>query len=245
MKKIKKLTKKQWVLFVAILAAIALGSAGFYLTGGTEVVLANAELRDVVEIVEEAGQVESRSAVTVVSKGSGVVGEILVQEGETVQAGDLILSFSDFAPTAEVAGIRAQAQGVYAQYIAAKALSDNNRILYEEGAVSQLEYTQSLAVTRQLAAQLASLGYSADSLSSATGADGVVSPLSGVVTAVYVREEETWVYVAAGGNAVQTRVTIGLEGVEYVEIIDGLSPGDRILASPPSDLVDGMRIKEK
>ncbi|MDD3289776.1 MAG: efflux RND transporter periplasmic adaptor subunit [Eubacteriales bacterium] len=362
MKKIKKLTKKQWILLLAILAATALGAAGFYLTGGTEVVLADAALRDVYEVVEEAGQVESRSAVTVVAKGSGTVGEILVKEGQSVLAGDLILSFSDFAPTSEVAGIRAQAQGVYAQYIAAKALSDSNRILYEEGAVSQMEYTQSLAVTRQLSAQLASLGYSADSLNSATGADGVVSPLSGVITAVYVREGETaapgaslaevggledrivllhmissdadqitegmhatvladgdeitdqarvdhvgikatdhvsslgivqkrvrvevalpeeatprlgssvdvriivrealqvvsvpsaavfqieeasWVYVAAGGKAVQTPVIVGLEGEEYVEIIEGLSAGDRVLASPPSDLTDGTRIKEK
>ena len=362
MKKIKKLTKKHGILLFAILIATTLGAAGVYLTGGTEVVLTDAQLRDVHEIVEEAGQGESRSAVTVVAKGSGTVGEILVQEGQTVRAGDLILSFSDFAPTAEVAGIRAQAQGVYAQYIAAKALSDSNRILYEEGAVSRLEYTQSLAVTRQLSAQLTSLGYSADSLSSATGADGVISPLSGVITAVYVREGETaapgtslaevggledrivllhmissdadqiaegmhasvlsdgtlitdqarvdhigikatdhvsslgivqkrvrvevalpeeaaprlgssvdvriivreaeqvlslplaavfsieessYVYVADGGKAVQKQVETGLEGEEYIEITDGLSPGDRVLASPPSDLTDGTRIKDK
>lgn len=362
MKKIKKLTKKQGILLFAILAAAALGSAGLYLNGGTEVVLADAELRDVYETVEESGQVESRSSVTVVAKGSGTVGEILVREGEEVQAGDRILTFSDFAPAAEVAGIRAQAQGVYAQYVAAKALSDSKRILYEEGAVSYLEYTQSLAATRQLSAQLSSLGYSADSLVSATSADGVVSPLTGVVTALYVREGETampgsslaevgglddrivllhmitsdadqlaegmratvladgeeitdralvdqvglkatdhvsslgivqkrvrvevalpeeatprlgssvdvriivqeakqvlsvpssavfdieesaWVFVAKGGKAVQTPVTVGLEGEEYVEISDGLAPGDQVLASPPSDLTDGTRIKEK
>ncbi|MDD2301316.1 MAG: hypothetical protein PHG30_02020, partial [Eubacteriales bacterium] len=75
MKKIKKLTKKHGILLFAILIATTLGAAGFYLTGGTEVVLTDAQLRDVHEIVEEAGQVESRSAVTVVAKGSGTVGE--------------------------------------------------------------------------------------------------------------------------------------------------------------------------
>ncbi len=362
MNKIKNLTKKQKMLLAAVLAASVLGAAGVYLKSGTEVVLAEAQLRDILETVEEAGQVESKSAVAVTARGSGTVGEIKVSEGDPVKAGDLILTFRDFAPAAEVAGIRAQAEGVYAQYLAAKELSDSSRILYDEGAISYLEYSQALAATRQLSAQLASLGYSADSLISATAAEGVVSPLSGVITAVYVREGETaapgallaevgglddrivvlhmissdadriapgmqaavlsdgdlitdealvehvgikatdhvsslgivqkrvrvevvlpqdasprlgssvdvriivkespqalsvpaaaiftiedasWVYKADRGKAVQAPVTVGLEGEDYVEILEGLSPGDRVLASPPSDVTDGMRIKEK
>lgn len=362
MKKMKNLSKKQWILLSAVLTGTALASIAYYLTSGVEVVLTEAIPRDVREIVEETGQVESQSAVTVVAKGSGTVDRILVEEGQTVEAGEVLLTFKDFAPDADVAGIRAQAQGVYAQYKAAKALSDNYKVLYEQGALSQLEYTQSLAVTQQLSAQLAALGYTAESVITATGAGGIQSPLSGMVTAVYVREgespapgtplaevggladrivllhmissdadqltpgmratvsaegvqitdkatvdkigikatdyvsslgivqkrvrvevalppeaaprlgssvevsiavreksqvlsvpsgavftmeEDSWVYGAVGGKAVLTKVTVGLEGEEYTEIVQGLQPGDRVLASPPSEVSDGIRIREK
>jgi RND family efflux transporter MFP subunit len=171
---------------------MALSLVGAYFSGREEVTVEAVSLRDVYKIVEESGSVESKSAVSIMAKGSGTVSEILVQEGQSVSQGDLLVSFSDFSSASDVASIRAQAEGVYAQYLASKLLSDNNKMLYNQGAISYMEYTQSLALTQQLAAQLSSLGYSAQSLTNATAADGITAPIAGTVTAVYIKEGE-WV----------------------------------------------------
>ena len=190
MMKLPKFKKKSLIIAVLVLLIASLGAFAYYLSAGEEVVLADASFRDVLRLVEETGTVESESAVVVIAKGSGTVSELLVAEGQSVNAGDLLMSFSEFSSASDVAGIKAQAAGVYAQYVAAKQLSDNNKILYEQGAISYVDYTLSLAATQQLSAQLASLGYSAESVIDATAANGVKSPIAGVVTAVYVKEGE-------------------------------------------------------
>jgi len=354
--------KKKTFIAAVILIIVAASAIGYYVTAGEEVILAEASLKDVFRFVEETGTVESESAVTVMAKGSGTVSEMLVEEGQLVSAGDLLVSLSDFSSAADVAGIRAQAEGVYAQYAIAKRLSDSNRILYDQGAVSYLDYATSLAATQQLSAQLASLGYSAESVIDATAANGIKAPISGIVTAIYVKEgeiagsglpiveigglddrmislhliskdadlvsqgmaasvyaegefmtdqavvhkisikatdyisllgivqkrvavnvrlpkdtllrlgshadvkiiieerknalaipsksifiieEEEYVYVENAGKAVLTKVEVGLEGDSYTEILEGLSEGDQVVVSPPTDIGDGTRIKEK
>ena len=188
---LKTLTKKNKIIAGIAITVLLLSSAGAYLSGREEVTLGEVTQRDIQKIVEESGSVESESAVTISAKGSGTIGEILVVEGQKVEEGDLLISFSDFSSASDVAGIKAQAAGVYAQYAAAKNLSDNNKILYEQGAISYITYSQSLVATQQLSAQLSALGYSAESVSIATAADGITSPISGVVTAIYVKEGET------------------------------------------------------
>jgi len=190
MNKLKKLTKKNKIIGIAVVLVLILSSIGAYFSGRQEVTIGEVALRDVLRIVEETGNVQSESAVMITAKGSGTVSKILVEEGQSVKAGDLLISFSDFSSASDVASIRAQAEGVYAQYQAAKSLSDNNKILYDQGAISYMDYNQSLAVTSQLAAQLSSLGYSADSVASATDANGITSPISGIVTALYVKKGE-------------------------------------------------------
>jgi RND family efflux transporter MFP subunit len=185
-----KMKKKNIIISMIILAMVSLSAVGYYLFAGEEVVLADVLFRDVFRLVEETGTVESESAVTIIAKGSGTVSKILVEEGQFVQAGDLLMSFSDFSSASDVAGIKAQAEGVYAQYLASKRLSDNNKMLYEQGAISYMDYTISLAATQQLSSQLASLGYSAESVIDATAANGIKAPIAGVVTVIYVKEGE-------------------------------------------------------
>lgn len=190
--KFNKLTKKHKMIAAGVMAVTVLSLIGAYFSGREEVTVQTVSPRDVHKIVEESGSVESESAVAIMAKGSGTVSEILVQEGQSVDSGDLLVSFSDFSSASDVASIRAQAEGIYAQYLVSKILSDNNKILYEQGAISYMEYNQSLAATQQLSAQLSSLGYSAQSVSNATAADGITAPIAGTVTAVYIKEGE-WV----------------------------------------------------
>ncbi|NCB42472.1 MAG: efflux RND transporter periplasmic adaptor subunit [Clostridia bacterium] len=354
--------KKKTLIAVMVLIIVGISATGYYVTAREEVILADVSFRDVFRFVEETGTVESESAVTVIAKGSGTVSKILVEEGQSVEVGDLLLSLSDFSSASDVAGIKAQTEGVYAQYVIAKRLSDSNRILYDQGAVSYLDYAASLAATQQLSAQLASLGYSAESVIDATAANGIKAPISGIVTVIYVKEgevagsglpiveigglddrmislhliskdadlvsqgmaasvyaegefitdqalvhkisikatdyisllgivqkrvavtvrlpkeamlrlgsnadvkivveerkhtlalpsksifsieDEEYVYVENGGRAILTKIKVGLEGDTYTEVLEGLSEGQRVVVSPPTDIGDGTRIKEK
>lgn len=180
------MSKKKIAAFAA-LAVLGLLAAWMSLTRGTSLAAADVEIRDVLRTVPERGFVESDSAVTLVAKGTGTVGDIHFSEGESVARGEAVLSYSDFAPDAEVQSLRAQAQGLQAQYAAAKEESDRNRMLYEEGVISYADYSRSLAVTHQLAAQLQSVNHMIAGLRDATAAGGVISPQDGVVTALYVR----------------------------------------------------------
>lgn len=191
MNTIRERMMKKRVLLPAALLLAALVWAVAFRASGIEVVPVAATARDVQATVKEQGVVESASAVSLLARGTGTVGQISVQEGDPVRAGDVLMTFQDFAQGAEADGLRAQAQGVYAQYEAARRTSDANRILHEEGAISYSQYADSLAQTRQLAAQLASLGYAADGAQSATQADGLISPIDGTLTALFVRAGES------------------------------------------------------
>ena len=47
------------------------------------------------------------------------------------------------------------------------------------------------------------------------------------------------------GKTVLAPITVGLEGEEYVEILEGLSEGDLLVQSPGNDLEEGMKVTLK
>ena len=66
----------------------------------------------------------------------------------------------------------------------------NNKILYEQGALSRQEYDAAITAERELAAQMSSMRYSIESFAKASGASGVTAPMSGTITEIYAREGE-------------------------------------------------------
>lgn len=188
MMKMPKMKKKNGIIALLVLALSSAGALAYYFSAGIEVVLADVSSRDVLRLVEETGIVESKSAVAVIVKGGGTVSEIFVEEGQSVAQGDVLMSLSGSSSASEVASIQAQAAGVYSQYVVAKQIAENNKALYEQGAISYTEYATSLANAQQLSSQLASLGYSAESVVQATAVNGIESPIDGIVTVLYVKE---------------------------------------------------------
>ncbi len=60
------------------------------------------------------------------------------------------------------------------------------------------------------------------------------------------REGEGWaIFTVRGGRAVLTSVEVGLRGVEWAEILDGLDEGDVIITEPSPDLEDGVRVRPR
>lgn len=71
--------------------------------------------------------------------------------------------------------------------------------------------------------------------------DVVLAPAGAVVT----REDRTGVFVVEGGLARFRPVRVGVKTSKEAQILEGLSPGDRIVASPGDTLHDGARVRTR
>ena len=71
--------------------------------------------------------------------------------------------------------------------------------------------------------------------------DEIVAPLSALF-----RDGENWaVFVSNGGRASLRHVQIGQENGVYAQIMDGITPGERIVLHPNDRVSDGVRIEER
>ena len=312
------------------------------------------------KLLKETGTVESKSSVTVTAKTAGDIKGLTVEEGDQVKAGDTLMTSGGTGAVLDIKSQQAEMAGLQVQYSQARELANKNRALYEQGALSYEAYHASDTEAAQLAAQISSLQYSIQSYAETSGAQGVVAPMDGVLTGVYVKEGESvagapifeisnlsdiyvktdfiaedadqihegdtvriynkdagfsdekgtvrkiflkaedkmsdlgvnqkrvtveisfgtdqpirlgsdvdvevtaeqksdilrvpdlavfeknqknFVYVIDGGKAVLREVKTGLEGEDFMEVISGLSKGDKVIVSPSDDISDGVRIK--
>jgi HlyD family secretion protein len=67
-----------------------------------------------------------------------------------------------------------------------------------------------------------------------------------VPLAALFREGDRWaVFTVAGGKAARRLITLGHRGVEEAEVLDGLAPGDRVIAYPGDQVADGAAVKAR
>ncbi|MDD2971049.1 MAG: efflux RND transporter periplasmic adaptor subunit [Lachnospiraceae bacterium] len=64
------------------------------------------------------------------------------------------------------------------------------------------------------------------------------------IDAVYYESEQAYVYCAKDGVAVRTDITTGIADENNVEVVSGLTPGDKVITSWGSQLKDGAVIEE-
>lgn len=62
--------------------------------------------------------------------------------------------------------------------------------------------------------------------------------------AVIDSDDGRQVYVVEGGKAVLRDIKTGLESDLYVEVLKGLSEGEKVILSPDAGLTEGERVKE-
>ncbi len=182
--------KKKWWIGTGILMMLALGY-GMFSQQGVAVETEQIETGTVEKIIKETGTVASKQVVLVISKNTMEVKTLLVSEGDIVKKGDALLSSEETSVSLEIKSQRAELSGLKVQYNQASELAKKNKALYEQGAMSYETYHESAVAASQLSAQIEALNYSIESYANATGAEGVVAPVSGVVTAVSVSEGQT------------------------------------------------------
>jgi HlyD family secretion protein len=198
MDKIKKGPKfkidfaKNKKLIIGIGSLLVLGvSIGAYISSGIATDAAYVSQGSVLKTVSESGTVESKSAVLLTAKQTGEIKGVLVEEGDSVKVGDQLVTGDGTSANLDIKSLQAELRGLQVQYSQAADLARKNKTLYNQGAVSNLEYQQAQTFASQLSAQVDALRYSIDSYANSSGGAGLVSPIEGVITGIFAQEGET------------------------------------------------------
>jgi RND family efflux transporter MFP subunit len=171
-------------------------------------------------VLDATGYVVARRMATVSSKVTGKVREVLIEEGQHVDAGDIMATLDPIDADAQralaasqVAAARSQIATVQAQLREATANAARLSSLVRQQLVSKAQYEQAVAQRDALRAQLATAqrntGVSSAGLRIAQqGVDNTVvrAPFSGVVIAKAAQPGEIVSPLSAGGGFTRTGI---------------------------------------
>ncbi|KAF1711498.1 efflux transporter periplasmic adaptor subunit [Pseudoxanthomonas kalamensis DSM 18571] len=209
---------------VAVLALAALAWAWFSRDTAVEVqtapVVALGNGGASASVLDATGYVVARRMATVSAKVTGRVREVLIEEGQRVEEGQLLATLdpidADAAralATAQLSAARSQVESVQAQLSEAEANARRLSTLVQQQLVSRAQYDQAVATRDSLRAQLLTAQRNAkvagESLRIADiGVDNTVvrAPFAGVVIAKAAQPGEIVSPLATGGY---TRTGIG------------------------------------
>jgi HlyD family secretion protein len=142
---------------------------------GERVTVEKAEKRTIKEMVAASGKIFPQTEVKISSDVSGEIVELYVEEGDSVEVGQVLARIDPEAiesqvergrasvnsakaqlanARANVENLKAQKQQIIAQLENAKDIFNRNKGLYEEGAISQADYETAEANLRALEANL-------------------------------------------------------------------------------------------
>jgi RND family efflux transporter MFP subunit len=171
-------------------------------------------------VLDATGYVTARRMATVSSKITGKVREIRIEEGQHVEAGEIMATLDpvdadaqrDLA-AAQVASARSQAGSVQAQLREAEANASRLGSLVKQQLVSKSQYDQAIAQRDSLRAQLATAQHNTkvagDQLRIAeNGVDNTIvrAPFAGVVIAKAAQPGEIVSPLSAGGGFTRTGI---------------------------------------
>ena len=162
-----------------------------YISSGIPVDSAYVSEGTVTKLVSESGTVESRSAVMLAAKQTGEIMGILVEEGDSVKEGDPLVTGDGTSANFDIKSLEAELRGLQAQYSQAADLARKSKILYNQGAISSLEYQETQTMANQLSAQVDALRYSIASYANSSGGAGLVAPIDGIITGIFAKEGES------------------------------------------------------
>ena len=217
-----------WIALAIVGALLVLGAIGWFVFGrdkGIEVrtaeVVAIGNGSANASVLDATGYVVARRMATVSAKIPGKVREVLIEEGQRVEAGQIIATLEPIdaeqqrsLSASQLAAARSQAVGVQAQLREAEANAGRLGQLVGQKLVSRAQYEQAVAQRDALRAQLATSRRNADVAQdglriAAQGVDNTIvrAPFAGVVIAKAAQPGEIISPMAASGGF--TRSGIG------------------------------------
>ena len=216
-----------WIALAIAAAVLVLGLAGWALFGRdrapevqTAQVIAIGDAGGSASVLDATGYVVARRMATVSSKITGKVCEVLIEEGQSVVAGQVMATLDPIDADAQralaasqVGVARSQAASVQAQLREAEANAARLGTLVRQQLVSKSQYDQAIAQRDSLRAQLATVQRNAqvagDQLRIAElGVDNTVvrAPFAGVVIAKAAQPGEIVSPLSAGGGFTRTGI---------------------------------------
>lgn len=214
-----------WIALVIIaLAVVAIGAWVFGRDKGIEVqtapVVAIGDGGGSSSVLDASGYVVARRMATVSSKVTGKVREVLIEEGQHVEAGEVMATLDPVDATAQrqlaaaqLSAARSQIGGAQARMREAEASTTRLGTLVKQQLVSQAQYDQAMAERDAMRAQLLTAQRQAqvavDQLAIAdNGVDHTVvrAPFAGVVIAKAAQPGEMISPLSAGGGFTRTGI---------------------------------------
>ena len=247
-----------WIgIAVAVAVVLLLAVGGWWLFGRADPVevrtatveaMASGGGAQASSVLDATGYVVARRMATVSAKITGKVHEVLIEEGQYVEAGEVLATLDpvdadaqrDLA-AAQLAASRSQAVGVQAQLREAEANAERLGALAKQQLVSRSQYDQAIATRDALRAQLVTARRNAevagDQLQIAeNGLDNTVvrAPFAGVVIAKAAQPGEIVSPLSAGGGFTRTGIgtIVDMDSLE-VEVDVGESYIGRVQPEMP------------
>lgn len=216
-----------WIALAVIAALSALGLAGWALLGRDKGIAV--QTADVVAIgngggsasvLDATGYIVARRMATVSSKITGKVLEVLIEEGQRVEEGQVLARLDPVdanaqrtLTAAQLAAAQSQIAGVQAQLKEAEANATRLSTLVAQKLVSRAQYDQAIASRDALRAQISTAQRNAqvagDALRIAdNGVDNTIvrAPFAGVVIAKAAQPGEIVSPLSAGGGYTRTGI---------------------------------------
>jgi RND family efflux transporter MFP subunit len=216
-----------WIALAAVVLVLAMAGIAWALLGrdtainvhtDTAVAIGNGAASS--SVLDATGYVVARRMATVSAKITGKVRDVRIEEGQHVQAGQVLATLDpidanaerDLA-TAQLAAARSQAGSVQAQLHEAEANATRLGALVKQQLVSKSQYDQAIAQRDSLRAQLNTAQHNAqvanDQLRIAgNGVDNTVvrAPFAGVIIAKAAQPGEIVSPLSAGGGFTRTGI---------------------------------------
>jgi RND family efflux transporter MFP subunit len=248
-----------WIgIAVAVAVVLLLAVGGWWLfgrpdpvavrTATVEAMASDGGSVQAASVLDATGYVVARRMATVSAKITGKVREVLIEEGQHVEAGEVLATLDpvdadaqrDLA-VAQLGAARSAAVGVQAQLREAEANAERLGALVQQQLVSRSQYDQAVAARDALRAQLVTAQRNAqvasDQLQIAeNGLDNTVvrAPFAGVVIAKAAQPGEIVSPLSAGGGFTRTGIgtIVDMDSLE-IEVDVGESYINRVQPKMP------------
>ncbi|WP_449446750.1 efflux RND transporter periplasmic adaptor subunit [Thermomonas brevis] len=253
-------SRKGLWLGLAVAGVVVLAVGGFFaLRGGKGVEVRTAEVVAIgtggngsASVLDATGYVVARRMATVSAKVTGKVREILIEEGQHVEEGQVLARLDPVDANAQrtlsasqLAAAQSQIASVQAQLKEAEANASRLANLVKQQLVSRAQYDQAVAARDALRAQLATAQRNAqvagDGLRIAdNGVDNTIvrAPFAGVVIAKAAQPGEIVSPLSAGGGYTRTGIgtIVDMDSLE-VEVEVGEAYIGRVKPGMPTETV--------
>ena len=216
-----------WIALAVVLVLLLLAGAAWAMFGRakpievhTAPVAALGGTGSSSSVLDATGYVVARRMATVSAKITGKVKEVMIEEGQRVEEGQVLATLDPIDAnaerslyTAQLGAARSQASGTQAQLVEAEANARRLSTLVKQQLVSKAQYDQAVAQRDSLRAQLLTAQrnakVAADRLTIAdNGVDNTVvrAPFAGVITAKAAQPGEIVSPLSAGGGFTRTGI---------------------------------------